>query len=199
MDVSTIGKDQLELLEKLDSLLSVITKRARSAAIAIPQQAIKKGVQLCLENSSRLLEDAKLLFDHKRYASAAHLASLSFEELGKGILIGAGWRKKRVSKERVRELFHTGSKGHLLKLRAPIERGQLIGVKSPEPPARIRQILESSYYKRNETIYVDWFVRAWKSPTELDDGEIRHMAQGSIDSTERLLKLAENNLTKTLK
>jgi AbiV family abortive infection protein len=184
-------------LERLDKVIKLIDKRARMAVNPIPKKAIPQGVMFCLANARRLFDDAKSLFTQQRYASSAQLGSLAFEELGKGVLVAAGWKKGVVSKERVRELFHRGSKGHLLKLRAPIERGRLIGVQSPEPARRIREVFESAYHKRNEIVYVDWFVRFWRSPTDTNPNELRFIAKGLIDSLDHLLPLAETNLPKT--
>jgi len=187
-----------EQLERLDRLLPLIEKRARMAIYPIPRKAIPQGVSFCLANSRRLFEDAKALFNQQRYASSAHLGSLAYEELGKGVLIAASWKKGKVSKEIVRELFHRGARGHVLKLRAPIERGGLMGIHSPEPTKRIRQVFESAYHKRNDILYVDWFVRTWKSPTAIPASELRFMAKGLIDSLNILLPLAETNLRKLL-
>jgi hypothetical protein len=78
-----------EQLERLDRLLPLIEKRARMAIYPIPRKAIPQGVSFCLANSRRLFEDAKALFNQQRYASSAHLGSLAYEELGKGVLIAA--------------------------------------------------------------------------------------------------------------
>ena len=44
---------------------------------------LASGIQLCIENASSLIEDAELLYNHKRYPRAFSLAVLSIEELGK--------------------------------------------------------------------------------------------------------------------
>jgi AbiV family abortive infection protein len=46
----------------------------------------EKQLTLILGNASRLLKDADLLFDHKRYASAFALAVLGLEEIGKALI-----------------------------------------------------------------------------------------------------------------
>ena len=45
-----------------------------------------KQLELILGNATRLMRDAKLLFDHNRYASAFALAVLGVEEIGKALL-----------------------------------------------------------------------------------------------------------------
>jgi AbiV family abortive infection protein len=50
----------------------------------------KPGETLTLSNSTRLLNDARLLVDHRRFASAFALAVLGVEEIGKVLL--DGWK-----------------------------------------------------------------------------------------------------------
>ncbi|KRR14543.1 AbiV family abortive infection protein [Bradyrhizobium valentinum] len=61
----------------------------------------KKQLSLILGNATRLLDDARLLVDHRRYASAFALALLGVEEIGKVLL--KSWEAERPlarSKER---------------------------------------------------------------------------------------------------
>ena len=48
---------------------------------------LKKGVELCLNNGKRLLDDAKFLQNNKRFASAIPLYVISYEELNKGLFL----------------------------------------------------------------------------------------------------------------
>jgi len=50
----------------------------------IPSQNCREGAELCLENANRLLQDAFILFEDKRYITTSCLAIYSFEEIGKG-------------------------------------------------------------------------------------------------------------------
>ena len=52
-----------------------------------------KQLSLILGNATRLLDDARLLVEHRRYASAFALALLGFEEIGKVLL--KSWEAER--------------------------------------------------------------------------------------------------------
>lgn len=51
-----------------------------------PEQVVQ-GINAANQNARRLLEDASLLFEHKRYSTAASLAALSIEEAGKAPIL----------------------------------------------------------------------------------------------------------------
>lgn len=46
-----------------------------------------KGIRLSKENAERLIEDAKMLFESKKYPSAFYLAVIGIEEIGKALLL----------------------------------------------------------------------------------------------------------------
>ena len=48
-----------------------------------PVGKLARGVMHCYDNAKQLVEDAKLLFKHKRYARAVALAIIALEEYGK--------------------------------------------------------------------------------------------------------------------
>lgn len=48
---------------------------------------IKKGIELSIENSFELINDAQILFENERYARAYSLSQLALEELGKSIML----------------------------------------------------------------------------------------------------------------
>lgn len=48
-----------------------------------PIDKLAKGIMCCYDNAKQLIEDAKLLFKHKRYARAVALAIIALEEYGK--------------------------------------------------------------------------------------------------------------------
>jgi AbiV family abortive infection protein len=52
-----------------------------------------KQLHLILGNAKRLLDDSRLLVDHRRYASAFALAVLGVEEIGKILL--KGWEAEK--------------------------------------------------------------------------------------------------------
>lgn len=53
----------------------------------LTEQQVSDGLSRSIANAERLLEDAKLLFENLRFASAVVLATLSIEESGKAELL----------------------------------------------------------------------------------------------------------------
>jgi AbiV family abortive infection protein len=72
-----------------------------------------KGSEACLDNSKRLLENARLLFNRSSYGSAQSLAISSIEEAGKTVILELA-DLGRVPKEAIK-LTMKGSIAHSLK------------------------------------------------------------------------------------
>ena len=62
-------------------------------------------LSLILGNATRLLDDARLLHEHRRYASAFALALLGVEEIGK-VLLKSWEAEKPLAKAKVRRTQH---------------------------------------------------------------------------------------------
>jgi AbiV family abortive infection protein len=81
--------------------------------------ADNKQLSLILGNATRLLDDARLLVEHRRYASAFALALLGFEEIGKVLLKSwedekplakaKVWRSQHVQKQAAVATLLTGA------------------------------------------------------------------------------------------
>ena len=61
----------------------------------IPNDMLIDGSIHCVKNAKRLSEDAKLLFESKRYSSCVSLAVLALEELGKLFMLLDACEKKQ--------------------------------------------------------------------------------------------------------
>jgi len=72
-----------------------------------------KGLTLSEENARRLIDDAKILFEKKRYSSASYLAIQGMEEVGKALLL---LRYKREKKEITKSQWKNVFCQHKLKL-----------------------------------------------------------------------------------
>lgn len=48
---------------------------------------LSKGIELCIENGKRLLDDALVLQKHKKFSSAIPLFILGYEEINKGVFL----------------------------------------------------------------------------------------------------------------
>lgn len=81
---------------------------------------LKKGIELCLNNGKRLLDDAKFLQENKRFASAIPLYIISYEELNKGLFLEDHlFSKEDISDKEYKEVFT--SRSHLKKLKLQYE------------------------------------------------------------------------------
>lgn len=60
---------------------------------------VQKGVEACLENGKRLIDDARLLQQQGRYLSSIPLYILGYEEVGKGLFLA----KKLIRKHKIHE------------------------------------------------------------------------------------------------
>ncbi|HXV38190.1 MAG TPA: AbiV family abortive infection protein [Nitrosopumilaceae archaeon] len=86
----------------------------------IATSELKKGVELCLNNGKRLLDDAKLLQKNKKFASAIPLYIISYEELNKGLFLEEHlFSKEDISDTEYKEVFTSHS--HLKKLKIQYE------------------------------------------------------------------------------
>lgn len=72
-----------------------------------------KGVTLSKENAERLIEDAKMLFEAKKYSSAFYLAVQGIEEIGKALLF---LRYKREQKKITKSQWEKVFMNHVTKL-----------------------------------------------------------------------------------
>ena len=82
----------------------------------IPNDMLIDGSIHCVKNAKRLSEDAKLLFESKRYSSCVSLAVLALEELGKSFMLldacekkqevgSRDWRKFKLHPEKIKFLI----------------------------------------------------------------------------------------------
>lgn len=74
------------------------------------------GINLCLDNAKRLIDDAEFLARGERYQSSIPLYVLAYEEIGKAVFL---WTKlidnKRVD-EKEFSTYNTGGSAHVIKL-----------------------------------------------------------------------------------
>ncbi len=81
------GDDKVEAtLKTISNLLDMMGAMSPYRGKLSPKQ-IADGMSAAYRNAKRLLEDAEILFGAKRYPSAASLAALAIEEVGKGPIL----------------------------------------------------------------------------------------------------------------
>ena len=95
----------------------------------IKASELKKGIELCLNNGKRLLDDAKFLQGSKRFASAIPFYIISYEELNKGLFLEDHlFSKEDISDKKYNEIFSSRSHLKKLKLQYEIKKKTLEGM-----------------------------------------------------------------------
>jgi len=190
-----------------DTLISKerLTKSERRTA-----QEYIRGIDYCIDNARRLLEDADTLDELDRFPSAIGLAVFAQEELGKAMmLLNDLLQLKRIKKKNWR---HRGKfTQHLTKLCAPSRYRSLLG---PEAGVHDEKAVVLEMWKlfqdgRLRCFYVDWCppaVQGWSSPTNskyVDDlvllvGSALPLAKGWLYAIEPLWKKKKQALVRKL-
>lgn len=81
----------------------------------IPISTLKSGIEFCLNNGKRLLDDASLLHKYKKFQSAIPLYVLAFEEISKGAFLEEKYfNNQNVSAQEWKDLSSAGS--HIAKI-----------------------------------------------------------------------------------
>jgi AbiV family abortive infection protein len=73
-------------LQRISELLDMMGTMSPYRGELSPRQ-VADGINAAIENAIRLLKDAEILFEAKRYPSAASLAALAIEEVGKSPIL----------------------------------------------------------------------------------------------------------------
>jgi len=142
------------------------------AAFPIPWTEALEGVRLSVENAKRLAEDAQLLKDSGKAASAFAVSLNAWEELGKAVLLFMYWKQKQDISEN--DWFKVLC-SHRRKRVAYVECMDLLY--GSAPPKEILQLKEGLTKKSKESgdwfdlereigVYVDW-VGKWRSPSRI--------------------------------
>jgi AbiV family abortive infection protein len=161
----------------------------------IPLKSVQTGIELSLKNTQRLLDDAKLLFENKRYASAVSLGVLSLEELGKAILLLNELVQKKDASATVWKKIFRDADAHIKKLKAPHKYNKLLGFESEyySGEQKINTIINSLSkdfnLRKQRGFYVDWIEGKWWSPTMLPPSILKSWSEDVIDMTEFYLNI----------
>lgn len=137
-----------------------------------PVKLIPKGVKLCIENVSHLLNDAKLLHDKKRYASSIVTSIIAFEEIGKARMLRNKWIKgKPVKKLDWDNLTNHLEKSHHM-TKVLVKESGLYKTKSKK--SKMFKTLEKNMAKsqaselianKKSFTFVNWSNMGWHTPT----------------------------------
>ena len=131
----------------------------------IPHNEISKGIKICIENSQRLHSDALVLREDKKYNSAIVNVILASEELAKGLLLYAHYKKgKSVPSNKV-ELYFSR---HGIRLR---EFSDFFHKNLPGLSTKLAEEFSKNFWNipkidREKLIYVDWTSKGWINPKD---------------------------------
>jgi len=166
--------------------------------VKIPNEELKKGVELCFKNASSLIEDAKILIEHGSYGHARFLSLSAIEEIYKAYMYALNRIEVWDSAELAHDTIHHEPKFALFvlslladALRKKIESGH-IEIKKPldiEDFAKMGEDLDSaikdvSKSMREESLYVDYQNGSWLSPFDVHR-----------EDTESLIEIAKTKKT----
>lgn len=125
----------------------------------IPNEILLDGSSLALKNTDRLLKDARILFDNKRYSTSLALSVLALEEFGKCLLLFEAMTKRsKVTSNMWRKHFMN----HNVKLNAIL---RIIELFPPSPEYKdeldkeskeLAKLVEKWGATKIQAIYVDW-------------------------------------------
>lgn len=120
----------------------------------IPNDMLIDGSVHCVKNAKRLSEDAKLLFESKRYSSCVSLAVLALEELGKSFMLLNACEKKQEVGSRDWPKFRS----HRKKLEFLIDylRTDSDDESHKRSLDTIANIMSALLEKKMDSLYVDW-------------------------------------------
>ena len=153
----------------------------------IPEDKLKKGVELCFKNANSFIEDAKKLVECESYGHARFLALSAIEEVCKALIYS--WNRIEVweDKELPRDITNHKSKFSLfifslfsdaigkqmkkgtIKLNKPLEIADFM-----EMGNDINSAISDLKEAREESLYVDYQQGKWISPFDIprEDAEL---------------------------
>jgi len=153
----------------------------------IPTESLDEGIQLCLANAERLLNDAQHLNGEERYSSAMLLAAIAIEEAGKGLtLLRAKENNKNLDNGEQKKVFRL----HQFKIKQALAGVPhlRLDMKTRMPQHEIeeiaRTVTDAVDSAKLEQTYVDWKKGRWHSPTMTDKTLLRGAAANQIGTAE---------------
>ncbi len=159
----------------------------------ISETELFKGSILALKNTDRLIHDASVSFDGRRYSITLTLAVLALEEFGKHLMLFEAIKKKRMINEKIwkNEFSH-----HETKLKAiPRILGDFSSHKNDEEVLRtnekLKALLVSLKNEKLDAIYLDWDneKHVWNNYDDLPDEMRKEKASKTLELAKRFLKI----------
>ncbi len=140
---------------------------------------IKNGIELSIQNSFELIEEAQILFKNERYSRAYTLTQLSLEEIGKSIMLYDFYNTLQIGKRNEIDfkLFRKNFRDHRIKTFESIVVDLLMNGERKSPKFK-EVVLENfndiqknkkGFYDnlKNNSLYVSLDDGVFKKPSEI--------------------------------
>ena len=146
----------------------------------IPEEELKKGVELCFKNANSFIEDAKKLVGHKSYGHACFLALSAIEEVNKAFIYAMNrigvWKDEELPRNiydhkskfrlfvvsRMSEALDKANREGNIKLNKPLEIADFVKMGQD-----FDSIVSDLKEAREESLYVDYQQGKWISPFDI--------------------------------
>jgi AbiV family abortive infection protein len=153
--------------------------------LGLSDEELKKGVELCFNNVTSLVEDAETLLKRRSYGHATFLALCAIEETAKAYMYALSrtetWKPDELRHDVVRHdskyiVFLFSLVNDILQKR--IEKGQTQTINKPLDVDDFVQIgkdwdsaIGDMMTLRNRSLYVDCLKGEWSSPSDIKQGD----------------------------
>lgn len=162
--------------------------------MTIPTEEFKKGVELCFNNVTSLLEDANLLLHKGSNGHALFLVVSAIEETSKAFMYSCGrveiWKGKELDNDVIKHFkkywlfvfvisadsfmhgFNKAIQTKEYKITKPLELDDL-----EELGRDLESTVEEIWKSRLQSLYVDYQQGKWLSPCDIDREEVEELLQ----------------------
>ncbi len=163
----------------------------------IPTSKILEGIQKCLSNTKRYVEDSRLIFGSGSLEHAVVLAIFAAEELAKAGIISQRFQQQRGRKSiQVERIIFQGRDAHDYKIKEAkrilgslmLESSKLGVARFPFPLGR--PDVEASPETRLQCAFVDWDNKDWKFGTSFHPANLTDLLEGI---EKHILKIAKKH------
>ena len=156
----------------------------------IPDEEIKKGVELCFNNAGSLIEDAETLLKQGSYGHALFLAISAIEEMSKAFMYAGGRVDIWKPEELVHDVLQHTPKYTLFvtsivldSINKAIEKGDYRITKPldiddfVELGKDLEFAIEEIWKQRLQSLYVDYQQGKWLSPSDIKREDVETLLQ----------------------
>lgn len=171
---------------------------------------IKNGIELSIENSLELIEEAEILFKCNKYARVYTLTQLALEEIGKSILLFSVYHKLQGAKRKEIDfkLLNKNFRNHRDKTFEVIFIDLIIKGRGKSGAPSFKNIVEDNFKKiqqnkkgyfdqsKNKSLYVSYDGKEFKKPQDLITKKI---SSEFLNEAKKKIIFSSNDTIKWLK